>query len=82
MIMRGLIQRLRGEHPLHAAAAQAGSLHFSSRALASMLFGMSGGDAAPFEIAVCVLAAAAAIGITVPALRAARVDPMQALRQE
>jgi ABC-type antimicrobial peptide transport system permease subunit len=47
-----------------------------------MLFGMSDGDAALFAIALCVLAAAAVLGIAIPAVRAARVDPMQALRQE
>jgi ABC-type antimicrobial peptide transport system permease subunit len=54
----------------------------ASRSLASMLYGMGGVPAASFVIAACVLAAAAALGIAIPALRAARVDPMQALRQE
>ncbi|MGH9582860.1 MAG: FtsX-like permease family protein, partial [Bryobacteraceae bacterium] len=54
----------------------------ASHALASMLFGMGTAYSGSVLIAACVLALAAAAGIAIPALRAARVDPMQALRQE
>jgi predicted permease len=54
----------------------------ASRSLASMLYGMGRTGASSFFIAACVLLAAAVLGIAIPALRAAKVDPMQALRQE
>ncbi|HEX7361071.1 MAG TPA: FtsX-like permease family protein [Bryobacteraceae bacterium] len=80
LIFRQSMAMLLGGLALGALGALGAFL--ASRALASMLFGMSGGDAASFAIAVCVLAAAAVLGIAIPAVRAARVDPMQALRQE
>jgi hypothetical protein len=54
----------------------------SGRALGSMLFGVSPTDPATYAGVVIVLAAASLIACYIPAWRASRVDPMEALRQE
>jgi len=54
----------------------------ATRATASFLFGLTPGDPAVLAGAVAVLAAVALIAGFLPALRAARVDPMTALRHE
>ena len=53
-----------------------------SQAAASLLFGISPRDPVQLGAAALALAAAAAIGSLLPALHAARLDPMQALRDE
>jgi putative ABC transport system permease protein len=53
-----------------------------ARVLASVLFGVSAGDAATFVAIPLALAAAAALAIYIPARRAVRIDPMDALRSE
>lgn len=53
-----------------------------TRAMASLLFGVSTTDLATFSAVPVVLAATAAIASYVPALRATRVDPVTALRDE
>jgi predicted permease len=63
------------------AAGTAGAL-LLTRAVAGMLFGVSATDAATFSAAPVVLAAVAALASYVPARRAARVDPIMALRGE
>jgi putative ABC transport system permease protein len=50
--------------------------------LSGMLFGVSPSDPATLAGVVGVVAAVAVLAALVPALRAARVDPMQALREE
>lgn len=52
------------------------------RALSGMLFGVSPSDPATLAGVVGIVAAVAVLAALVPALRAARVDPMQALREE
>jgi putative ABC transport system permease protein len=64
-----------------AAAGIAGGL-LLSRFLASMLFGMSGTDGAAFWGAVAVLIAVALAACLVPGRRAAKLDPIEALRYE
>ena len=54
----------------------------ATRALRTMLFGVSTLDAVTFVGAALVLAAVAMLATYVPARRAARIDPMEALRFE
>ena len=80
-ILRNVL--LRGMTPVIAGiAAGAAAASISTRLLASMLFGIKPDD--PFTlIAIAVLLGCTAlIGCAVPARRAVRVDPMQALRTE
>jgi putative ABC transport system permease protein len=59
----------------------AGSLAVSG-VLKSQLFGITAADPAPYTLVVVVLLASAALATLVPALRATRVNPVEALRQE
>jgi putative ABC transport system permease protein len=53
-----------------------------ARVLRALLFGVGPTDPASFAVAVGVLGAAALLACYGPALRAARIDPMTALRSE
>jgi ABC-type antimicrobial peptide transport system permease subunit len=53
-----------------------------TRLLESMLFGVSGSDPIALAAAATVLLATALVASWLPARRAARTDPMVALRQE
>jgi ABC-type antimicrobial peptide transport system permease subunit len=53
-----------------------------SRLLSSLLFGVAPMDATTFTAAAAFLAAAALTASYLPAHRAARIDPMRALREE
>jgi ABC-type antimicrobial peptide transport system permease subunit len=53
-----------------------------ARAATSLLFGISSSDPLHFGAAAIALGAAAAIGSVMPARRASRLDPMNALRDE
>ena len=67
------------------AVASAAGLALSflfTRFLSGMLFGVSPSDPITLSAVVAVVVVAAVIAAIVPAARAARVDPMQALREE
>jgi ABC-type antimicrobial peptide transport system permease subunit len=53
-----------------------------TRVMASLLFGVSATDAATFTAVPLILIGTAAIASYIPALRATRVDPVVALRDE
>jgi predicted permease len=53
-----------------------------SRLVGKLIFGVRPGDPATFAAAALVLLAAALAAALAPALRASRLDPMQALREE
>jgi ABC-type antimicrobial peptide transport system permease subunit len=53
-----------------------------SRKVQSMLFGLTGADPGIVGTAVVLLAAAGLVAAYFPARRAARIDPMTALRHE
>jgi ABC-type antimicrobial peptide transport system permease subunit len=59
-----------------------GSALIATRALRTMLFGVQPGDAATIGVVAAVLVATAAIASYMPARRATRVDPVEALRAE
>jgi ABC-type lipoprotein release transport system permease subunit len=53
-----------------------------ARLVASLVFGVSASDPATFIAIPLALAASAALAIYIPARRAVRIDPMDALRCE
>jgi ABC-type lipoprotein release transport system permease subunit len=55
---------------------------FLTRVLEGMLYGVAPRDPATFAAVIGVLFAIAALASAVPALRASRVDPLEALRTE
>ena len=54
----------------------------STRALSSILYGISPTDALTFATVVLVLVGVSALAATIPARRATRLDPLDALRYE
>jgi putative ABC transport system permease protein len=76
VLRRGLLLTVCG-----IAAGLAGALA-ATRLLASLLFGVTATDAPTFAVTALILLAIAALACLVPALRAARVDPIVALRYE
>jgi ABC-type antimicrobial peptide transport system permease subunit len=54
----------------------------SSGAIQNLLFGVTAGDPWTYAVIAGVLILTAALAVTLPARRASRVDPIQALRAE
>jgi putative ABC transport system permease protein len=54
----------------------------SGRAVAELLFGMTPADPVTIAAVACILGAVALFAARLPALRASRVDPIAALRNE
>jgi len=55
---------------------------WATRAARTLLFGLKPNDPATFVGAIALLALVALVASYAPALRAARVEPMQALRED
>jgi ABC-type antimicrobial peptide transport system permease subunit len=53
-----------------------------TRALSGMLYGVSPSDPVTLSSVVAIVVIVAAAAALLPALRAARIDPMQALRED
>ena len=54
----------------------------ATRSLDRLVFGVSTSDPGVFAVVALALSAVAAVAATVPALRASRIDPIEALRSE
>jgi putative ABC transport system permease protein len=63
------------------AAGIAGALALS-RLSATLLYGVAGADALSIALAAALMLAVALLAAVIPARRAARVDPLTALRYE
>ncbi len=77
-----LIARQGGFPVLAGLAAGIGFTLAFSRVLSNLLYGIQPADPAALAIVSVALLAVAGLGILLPAIRAARVDPMVALRDE
>ena len=60
----------------------AGVAYWMTRLMASMIYGVSATDPITFVLCVIVLLVIALVASWVPAMRAARVSPMEVLRAE
>ena len=80
-VVRLVLRHAAGWTAAGAAAGPAGAL-FVTRLLESMLFGISSKDPWTLVAAVSVLFGAALAAAWIPARRAARLDPVEALRRE
>jgi len=54
----------------------------ATRTMQTLLYGVDAGDPITFVLVLSLLAAVAAAACAIPALRAARVDPMMVLRDQ
>jgi ABC-type antimicrobial peptide transport system permease subunit len=63
-------------------AAGLGAAYWSSQVMASLLFGVTARDPVTYAVSAAAIAGAAAVACYLPARKALRVDPAQALRAE
>jgi putative ABC transport system permease protein len=54
----------------------------ATRAMQTLLYGISAGDPITFAVVLGLLATVAVVACAIPAIRAARVDPMVVLRDQ
>jgi ABC-type antimicrobial peptide transport system permease subunit len=74
---------LKALHVVGAACVAGLALSFAfTGALSGMLYGISRFDPATLTGVIALVVAMSAVAALVPAMRAARVDPMQTLREE
>jgi ABC-type antimicrobial peptide transport system permease subunit len=75
---------MRAELPVIAAGALAGlaGALAATRMLEAWLFGVAARDAVTLSVSVAILALVALLATWIPALRAARLDPLRALRMD
>ena len=59
-----------------------GGAFATGRLLSSLLYGIQPFDAATYGVALCVLGGVAIAAVSIPALRASRLDPTVALRTD
>jgi predicted permease len=82
---RGILRMVAGQGLLLAGIGVAAGLAISfgvSRFTASLLYGVSATDALTFFGVPTLMLAVALVAVLIPALRAARVDPLEALHYE
>ncbi len=80
-----IVQMVLSEVALVVAAGGAVGLVVAiaaGRGIESQLFGLKGFDPVVFVVAPLVLVSVAALAATLPAIRAARIEPLTALRHE
>ena len=81
---RGNVVRMVIRHGISLAAMGLGAglvgAWWLTRLLASLLFGVSANDPVTFGAVAILLTAVAILASSIPALRAARLDPLPALR--
>ena len=80
--VRAMVLHQVGRMILIGGALGLGAALLLGRAASSVLFGLEGHDPLVIAAATLVLAGVAFGAAYVPALRASRIDPMQALRYE
>ena len=80
--MLRLVLRQGGRLALVGIGAGAVLAALVGRVLGSLLYGVSGLDPLAYAIAATILLVVAALASFVPAVTAARVDPLRALRSE
>jgi ABC-type antimicrobial peptide transport system permease subunit len=78
----GLVMRQGGRLALVGIGAGVVLAALVGQVLGSLLYGVSALDPVAFAVAAAVLLAVAALAAFVPALSAARLDPLRALRME
>lgn len=78
----GMLLRELGPLVLASLVLGAAATLFVTRTLRTMLYGVAAGDVSLLAAAALALTLIAALAAYLPARRAARLDPMDALRQE